>query len=523
MAVGQAVALAAVVAACGAERSFDNPPDISPQPLVTVTAATTVPTTTVFVPSTAPTTLAPPTQPPPPEPEPEPAPPPPAPAPTAPLPTSATTTPATIPDRYTVVLGDTLFGIAQRVNVSLDALLAANGMTASSLIVPGQELAVPAGGSVPQAPQPTQAPTPTQATSAPQPTQAPAPTQPATTVTLAPVANLVAPGETSASCQAPDSADASGAAVSFNPGNLLDRNPGTAWRCAQGSDQSVTFQFGGPTHLTSVGLINGYAKVDPVTGVDRYLQNARVRQARWVFSDGTTVVQDFADGTRSVQSIAVDVTASSVTLEIVSTYPPGGEAPRDFVPVAEVELIGGPGGGGGDAAPAEAPEAPAAPAVASPGLAGATAAATCEAPGSATADGTPVTFSPANVLDGDPGTAWRCPAPATGETLTVALAGPMSLSSVGLVNGYAKVDSLTGVDRYLQNHRVRQVRWSFDDGSSVIQDFQDGVREAQTTAVDVVTATVTIEVLATYPPAVDPAEARDMVPVGDVVIEGVNA
>ena len=37
----------------------------------------------------------------------------------------------------------------------------------------------------------------------------------------------------------------------------------------------------------------------------------------------------------------VDVTATSVTMEILATYPPGGEAPRDMVPVAEVQFVGG--------------------------------------------------------------------------------------------------------------------------------------------------------------------------------------
>ena len=105
-ALGQLVALATLVAAaaaCGSGRNYDNPPEISPEPLGTVTTTTTTPPTTAFIPSTAPTTLAPPTQPPPPEPEPEVQ---------QPLPTSATTTPATIPERYSVVAGDTLSGIA---------------------------------------------------------------------------------------------------------------------------------------------------------------------------------------------------------------------------------------------------------------------------------------------------------------------------------------------------------------------------------------------------------------------------
>lgn len=44
---------------------------------------------------------------------------------------------------YTVVEGDTLGGIAAEHGVTLPSLLAANGLTASSLIVPGQSLVIP--------------------------------------------------------------------------------------------------------------------------------------------------------------------------------------------------------------------------------------------------------------------------------------------------------------------------------------------------------------------------------------------
>ena len=44
---------------------------------------------------------------------------------------------------YTVVSGDYLLGIAKKLGVPLQALLDANGMTANSLITPGQKLKIP--------------------------------------------------------------------------------------------------------------------------------------------------------------------------------------------------------------------------------------------------------------------------------------------------------------------------------------------------------------------------------------------
>lgn len=344
-----AAAIACVGAACGGERSYDNPPEVPIGTASSTTgAASTAPTTTVFVPSTAPTTVAPPTNPPPPTPAPTD----PRPPPTAP-PTQAVTVPPTQPptpvpttgQRYTVVAGDTLFGIARKLGVDLQDLLAANGLQQSSVIVPGRQLDVPQGGTVPAATQPQQ-PAPTQATQpptvtspAPATTAAPATTGRAPTTTSATPAGAVVPQETSATCQAESSTEADGTPIDFAPGNVLDRNPATAWRCpAPATGESLTFQLDGPTQLVSVGLIGGYVKVDPLTGVDRFPQNHRVRRVTWTFSDGSTVTQDL-DDSRQLQTIPVDATTTSVTLTIVSTYPPGGEAPRQMVPIAEVQLI----------------------------------------------------------------------------------------------------------------------------------------------------------------------------------------
>ena len=61
---------------------------------------------------------------------------------------SASTSPG---PSYTVVAGDTLSGIASRAGVSFSSLLAVNGMTAAALIIPGMEINLPAGASAPSA------------------------------------------------------------------------------------------------------------------------------------------------------------------------------------------------------------------------------------------------------------------------------------------------------------------------------------------------------------------------------------
>lgn len=65
-------------------------------------------------------------------------------------PPTPTTRPPTVTTRpasgtYTIVAGDSLYGISRRLGVSFSALLTANGLTANSLIHPGQTLVIPTG------------------------------------------------------------------------------------------------------------------------------------------------------------------------------------------------------------------------------------------------------------------------------------------------------------------------------------------------------------------------------------------
>lgn len=82
---------------------------------------------------------------------------------TAIVPTSAPTqtpqpTPVAIAARHTVTTGDTLWGIAIKYGVSLDALIAANPGINPDRIRPGDTINIPAGGRPPAAPKATPAP-----------------------------------------------------------------------------------------------------------------------------------------------------------------------------------------------------------------------------------------------------------------------------------------------------------------------------------------------------------------------------
>jgi hypothetical protein len=124
---------------------------------------------------------------------------------------------------------------------------------------------------------------------------------------------------------------------------MLDGRAGTAWEMpGDGTGRVLTFDLAGRTHLTEVGLINGYAKTAEVGGrkVDWYAGNRRVLEVEWLFDDGTSVRQDLAR-TRRPQTVEVDVDTSTVRLRIVEVSAPGtGRTGRDMTPISEVLLAG---------------------------------------------------------------------------------------------------------------------------------------------------------------------------------------
>jgi hypothetical protein len=106
------------------------------------------------------------------------------------------------------------------------------------------------------------------------------------------------------------------------------------------------------------------------------------------------------------------------------------------------------------------------------------------APASVDWAGNPVSYDTTNLADGDPSTAWRMEGDGTGHELTIEFDEVRTLSEVGLINGYAKVDEeRENYNWYEINRRVMQVTWVFDDGTEVPQELHE-VAELQTTPLD---------------------------------------
>ncbi len=131
-------------------------------------------------------------------------------------------------------------------------------------------------------------------------------------------------------------------------------------------------------------------------------------------------------------------------------------------------------------------------------------------------DNPPRTFYGAEFLiDGDLNTGWGAGQDdGTGESVTLFLPGEFFVTSVGLTPGFAKVGprfdaACESVPAFPHNGFVRRVRYTFEDGSTVIQDFEESPDlqrlDLEEAGGPFLTSTVQITLLeVVFPPGSDP-------------------
>jgi hypothetical protein len=182
-------------------------------------------------------------------------------------------------------------------------------------------------------------PRPTRTTEAA--TTVPEPVTVATTVVAADPKPVLATS-IEASQTAGNSKNSCGDATTYSPQQVQDGDKTTAWRVkGDGTGQSLSLTLAGPTHLSEVGLLPGYAKIDACSGSDRFKQLRRITKVAWVFDDGTTVEQSFEERP-DIQTTKVDVTSSHVTVEILGVT----NGPTiDATTISELTLMGVPAAG----------------------------------------------------------------------------------------------------------------------------------------------------------------------------------
>ena len=165
-------------------------------------------------------------------------------------------------------------------------------------------------------------------------------------VTATPVSasdnEVVTPRSVTASCQSAASVDDAGHSTSFEPGNAVDLLPETAWRCDGAGGGTLEFSFEEPTTVERFGLIPGYAKVDPRTGVDRFHQNHTVTEATWTLrlENGHTlsIVQPINDPAADYAWMRLSAPQQVVSGTMTVTGTGNPSALRDFTPVSDIQL-----------------------------------------------------------------------------------------------------------------------------------------------------------------------------------------
>ncbi|WP_162605367.1 discoidin domain-containing protein [Jiangella ureilytica] len=138
------------------------------------------------------------------------------------------------------------------------------------------------------------------------------------------------------------------------------------------------------------------------------------------------------------------------------------------------------------------------------------------APDGVDSSGNEVGYAAANLVDGDPSTAWRVEGDASDEEIVLTLPSARTVTEVGIVNGYAKIDDDSGDRRYGQNRRVLAVTWIFDDGTEASFDLEE-TPELQTFTLDAPVETTTVRVR--LDEVSDPG-GRDFTAVGELSLLG---
>lgn len=143
------------------------------------------------------------------------------------------------------------------------------------------------------------------------------------------------------------------------------------------------------------------------------------------------------------------------------------------------------------------------------------------APPSRDVDGTPVTFDAANMMDGDPATAWRMTGDGTGAMLTFTFPEAVTVSRVGVVNGWAKTtvgDGGAEYDWYHGNRRLLRAEWVVGD-QVFPQDLADSTAMQTLDIEPTETTTIGLRLIEISPPGTG-STGRDFTALSDVSFLG---
>jgi serine/threonine protein kinase len=117
-------------------------------------------------------------------------------------------------------------------------------------------------------------------------------------------------------------------------------------------------------------------------------------------------------------------------------------------------------------------------------------------PSSHDAAGHPVTYVPANVIDGDVQTAWRTEGDGRGAWVTLIFDNPIDIVRIGLIPGYAKTDPATGANRFEQDRIITSVRYAVPGKPPITKEFRP-LPVPQYARIDTTTSRITVRITGT--------------------------
>ena len=109
----------------------------------------------------------------------------------------------------------------------------------------------------------------------------------------------------------------------YSPERAYDGEKSTAWQENSGTGgigEWIEFEFDDTYFLKKIVLINGYAKYSS-TGLDRFLQNSRIKRITLRFQDGSSQYFDLRDLRESQEVSITPIYTKSVKLEIIDCFP----------------------------------------------------------------------------------------------------------------------------------------------------------------------------------------------------------
>lgn len=145
-----------------------------------------------------------------------------------------------------------------------------------------------------------------------------------------------------ATCERPSAIDSARNPVEYKPEFAVNGDLDSAWQCrGDGAGERLELDLGALVGVVSVGIIPGYAKVDPHDGTEWYPLNRRLTEVRWHFDDGTAISQqlDPDPELRAMQALELPepVSTSTIVLEIVSSAPGSSDAHPNMA-VSDLEV-----------------------------------------------------------------------------------------------------------------------------------------------------------------------------------------